>query len=833
MMRRNRIPYRVCGIFDTETCNIETDEGAIAYPVLFIYNDVSLHELYDYEADVTDRVTFYRREDEFIAKLEQVIAEAEDCIPVVCAYNLMFDLQPILASLADRHPMRAVAQSRTNAYTVDLMDEAEERVILRFWDTFHLEMNGLDAMGKVCGLEKASGSWDYSKIRTPDTELTEDELFYAKRDVQVIPAYLRYLLEANPWMGTDDLGFTILTKSSIVRQMAKREIGSLRVRKLNGKDVSLRHMFELTCAQELPPDFESYGIRRACFRGGFTYTSAAFASKVMHEVVSVDAVSMHHAFINGQRQPVHWMEADAKTLGAVCAEIAATPLETVLAHYDQPFLKYIHARIRFRNVRLKAGSVFERYGIALCPRGKFTLLAPLDASGEDNMRNVIAEDDLRALGYRDVATDAIFAFGKMYAARECILHMTELELWSFAQVYDFDAMEPLTGEVSIKSVLPPDYVTLQSNIFYKRKAAMKDVVARYRDGEAYNRHIDETIPKHMRDAIAAGEADSKFLEAYYQSTVKGGFNSVYGIQAQNIFRPDYLVTEDGELDIDDATRVTDATFEVKKPGHPTVMYTYGMRIVGGSRMHMVIAMMLIFSALGERALILGGDTDSMKIALDGASPSDVIDALAPLHDAVTKAIASCQRRVRDLYPEKAGELKGIGTFEIENEEPYPHHMECWNKARASIDAGGRFHVTMAGVARPRGAFHIETLANAMLDAGFAPEKVLETLMGYNVHVCYELSHSLERIIPRTRATVDADIRDYEGRVSHVSAHQSIALSETGRYIGDLSKPANMENVRFLHDFYGRPVDVRNRFVTFADGVFSVWVENERIFDVEA
>lgn len=90
-------------------------------------------------------------------------------------------------------------------------------------------------MGETCGLPKAVGDWDYSLVRTPETPLTEEEMFYARRDVQVIPQYLQWLLRANHWLTPDMLGCRVLTKTSLVRQMARREIGGRRVTLQGGK----------------------------------------------------------------------------------------------------------------------------------------------------------------------------------------------------------------------------------------------------------------------------------------------------------------------------------------------------------------------------------------------------------------------------------------------------------------------------------------------------------------------------------------------------------------------------------------------------------------------
>ena len=43
--------FKVYGIYDTETCNIGDGNETRAYPILFIYNDVSNIDVKDYQFD--------------------------------------------------------------------------------------------------------------------------------------------------------------------------------------------------------------------------------------------------------------------------------------------------------------------------------------------------------------------------------------------------------------------------------------------------------------------------------------------------------------------------------------------------------------------------------------------------------------------------------------------------------------------------------------------------------------------------------------------------------------------------------------------------------------
>ena len=276
-MKKNQ--FTIAAIYDTETTNLYEGPKSRAFPCLFIVNDIRGVDLTDYQLGRDDNVKFYRYEQEMIEYIHSLVSWGLDVerVPIIAAYNLMFDMQPLMQELRKSYDMDVCAQSSTHVYTLDLKDE-EGRLVLRFWDTFYLELRGLSAMGDTCGLPKAVGDWDYTKIRNRETVLTEQEKHYAKRDVQVIPAYLKYLLKANEWMKQGDLGVSVLTKTSLVRQMAKRTIGNKRIDKDSGKKITQAMMFSKLCFQELPKTFESYGLRRACFRGGLTFTSARHAS---------------------------------------------------------------------------------------------------------------------------------------------------------------------------------------------------------------------------------------------------------------------------------------------------------------------------------------------------------------------------------------------------------------------------------------------------------------------------------------------------------------------------------------------------------------------------
>lgn len=817
---KERKEFKVAAIFDTETTNIGEGAETRAYPILYIFNDLRNTPLESYTPDADD-VRFYRHTSEALTYIDDLIeyGRTHGYVPIIAAYNLMFDMQTLMLELAQSYAIEVNAQTATSVYTLDL--RVGDDVVCRFWDTFYLEMGGLRAMGETCGLPKAVGDWDYSLVRTPETPLTEEELFYARRDVQVIPQYLQWLLRANHWLTSDMLGCRVLTKTSLVRQMARREIGGRRVTLQGGKKITLQRAFEMTCNQEFPRDYESYALRKACFRGGLTFTSAKTASVVVDNVASLDVTSMHHAFINGRRLPVKFAPTPADILQIACERIINTSLEDVLTNYDDPFLTGVHVAVRFTNLRLRENTCFDAWGIAICPRSKFVKTLQADTDYSNNERAKTQENSIRAHGYVDTAVNPTYAFGKLYRADECILHVNEIELWNVAQVYNFDEMHVLYGEATTKAIVPPDYVTLQSNMLFARKTDVKNLIKRYHEGTAYAGEIPDSIPEGIAHDAKSGTLSMKFLQSYYGSTVKGQFNGIYGTQAQDVMKADYRVMETGELEVDKATVCTPENFAKKRPKTPRVLYTYGMRIVAGSRMHLLIAMMLIHRHFGDRATVTGGDTDSLKISCaDDVSDTELLAALNPLHTAIENAINRTMRRVRTTAPDMASTLEHIGKFEVEDcggTTRYAEHVELWNKARVSLDMNNRVHVTCAGLPRPDGMYTIEDFVGEIIRAGHGFAETMRLALGYDVLVDYEICHTLQRSRPHVWDRYVGTVTDYRGATYHVDAPEAIALYPSGRWLGESDRQANGENVSYMLSTYNRNVETMPRELIVRNG----------------
>ena len=696
--------FRVVGSLDTETTS--TGRGSF----------VCLIQLRTWKNLKGKGATkFYATPEELVDALPM----GGEQTPIIAVYNLSFDfisLEPLF--LEQGYQLESFGP-HTSQFYIDVLKDGQ--TVLRFWEVSRLCPQGLAVMGELAGLPKLDGEWDYSKYREPGSELTEEEKSYAVRDTEVIQAYLKYLLRANNFVKESDLGTRLLTQTGLVRLFGERVVGRKELR-----------AFRAAAAQEEPESESTYRIRKACFRAGLTFTGGKNAGRVFDHVISIDTVSMHHSFVLGRLVPRGFHKAEPKVLERALENIFEMPVEKVLAQYEQPFGIAIHSRVRFKGLKIKAGSVFAEQGVGTLARGKFTHQVIYD--WEDGGSSEAAENRNRSKGYLDKGVGLRFEFGKLVEAKEATIFLTELEAWVLAQVYQWDSFEVIEGEITTRFQVPPTYILKLDEALYNNKRAMKSFL---KGEEAAD------VPQAIKSAPRSVQ------EGYYRSTSKAMFNSVFGMTAMDSHK-----FEDG----------------FSKSKNPSSWYSMGMRIAGGSRVHLVIAMLLINEKFNGQFQILGGDTDSIKIS--GLTNDQIQTALQPLHDAITTAINKTLTSA-GIDP---SQFAGIGTFESEGTAEL--EVEVFNKNRLAWN-GTSFELTAAGIPTPPNRPNLET-ALTSLARKYGANKVMTDIYGPNLEVDSSLSCFLFPVRPTTRT------------VSGFAAATS--LIPTPRLLGDLYSP-EMASVR--------------------------------------
>lgn len=137
-----------------------------------------------------------------------------------------------------------------------------------FWDSMKIIPLSIKQEAKAFGLTMEKGELDYHAERPMGHELTEDEIDYIRRDVQIDAQAIRF---------TIDNGMKSMTIGSCALGDYRAMMGGRR---------GFRHHFP-----EIDRDADTF-MRRA-YRGGWVYVNPKYAGEVMGEGISFDVNSLY------------------------------------------------------------------------------------------------------------------------------------------------------------------------------------------------------------------------------------------------------------------------------------------------------------------------------------------------------------------------------------------------------------------------------------------------------------------------------------------------------------------------------------------------------------
>lgn len=140
-------------------------------------------------------------------------------------------------------------------------------------------------------IEKLTEIMDYEKIRTPKTELTKQELDYARNDVKILEYYIREEIRRN-----NGIGRIPYTRTSYVRQHIKSKMFP----KYNSK--TYRNNKKLISAMTIDGEKE-YTILKEAYMGGFTHANAWRVGRVYRDVFSCDLSSSYPTVMVSEKFP--------------------------------------------------------------------------------------------------------------------------------------------------------------------------------------------------------------------------------------------------------------------------------------------------------------------------------------------------------------------------------------------------------------------------------------------------------------------------------------------------------------------------------------------------
>lgn len=764
-MGRASFKTRVVAALDTETTIIHTSAGARSVPVTFQVLWTGGKTLEECEID-TLTCNLFRVQDDLASNLAPIVRDGIKgaYIPVIAIHNLAYDLRFLMAYIqaayAGGYRVTCCFKSSIKPLTVTISQGRTPRLI--FWDTLTFSGMGLARMGKACKWEKLTGSWDYTKSRHAQTPLTDNEIAYAQGDCYTLLAWLKYWMSLNPEIDKGLLGLRVLTKTSVVRTKCRTIAESVKIPTKRGKLTSVFYEYLKVCKTQLPPTEADYKLMIRSTSAGWTFTASRGAGRAWNNVYKYDATSMHPSHMVSHYYPQFFeILEDKEKARFVFSTVCGKPVENVLSNWLRPFEYAFNARVRFKNVRMKKGSLFLRDGVGLHSQAIFSNYESRfdDLDDESSNREFNAINDS---GYRNVITNPLYEFSKVVECDEMIISLNELNAWVMAQVYEWDSFEVLEMSASADFKRVPEYVNLSVATMLERKAYVKKLM------RGIELERPEWIPENAYSALQ-NDPDGEEAKAFYM-LVKADLNSLYGMFATNEFKQ--RIEYDGDYNTFEYAGLSG--FE-NSPKTPKAWYQFGMRIAAFSRLQQCIALILLDNA-GIIQCMVNGDTDSFAFqAVTGKTHEDIARTLTPLHDAITRSIGF-------INGDRASIFYGLGLYEVDCEPDL--YCAVANKRYAyTTDNGAYVHVASAGV--PITSVERALRFEMERDSNFS-RCVIKTL-GYEVEYVGSLSGTKARVIPEWGEVLAQDeiCEDHLGNlyVYPAGTCTGIALTDTSKVLG--------------------------------------------------
>ena len=252
---KNKLKYinAVCA-FDIEASTLPGDQAI----------------MYVWQMQLEDYTVMGRTWDEFLTYLTELSTQAGDRILVFWVHNLSYEFQFLQGIYR---------------FGVDDVFAVQSRKILKCTMLGNIEFRcsylqtnmSLDVFTRKMGCEvrKLTGTFDYSKIRYPDTDLSDDEIAYCVNDVKSLVEAIKTEMASDE----DNIVTIPLTSTGYVRRQAKKTMRTM-------------YGFHSWILDQLPA-YDLYVVLREAFRGGNTHASRFYSGQILKEVHSIDRSSSY------------------------------------------------------------------------------------------------------------------------------------------------------------------------------------------------------------------------------------------------------------------------------------------------------------------------------------------------------------------------------------------------------------------------------------------------------------------------------------------------------------------------------------------------------------
>lgn len=282
-------------------------------------NDMHLQQAYMYiwQCQIEEYTIIGREWSEWLTFCERVTEQLEqDEYIMMYVHNLSYEFS-FLKGVYGFTPEEVFCIQPRKVLKCEMMDHIEYRC------SYLLTNMNLATFTKKMGVkEKLSGEdYDYSKIRYPWTELSDQEMEYCITDVESLVKALKVYFAIE-----NDSYYTIpLTSTGYVRRDCKE---------------AMRH-FNRGELRNMLPDYDIYVLLKQAFRGGNTHANRYYAEEILENVSSYDRVSSYPDVMINELFPMSaWIREDDINIERACRKIFKQKRACLM-------------RVAFKNIRMR------------------------------------------------------------------------------------------------------------------------------------------------------------------------------------------------------------------------------------------------------------------------------------------------------------------------------------------------------------------------------------------------------------------------------------------------------------------------------------------------
>lgn len=331
--------------FAAEVCAFDIETTAL--------HDIEQSIMYVWQFSIDNRIVIMGRTwQQFRHMLDEIQNRAAGLTIIIYVHNLSYEFQ----FLSGIYPFNSREVFATDAHQI-LRCEMQRG--FEFRCSYRLTNMSLSAAAKRYNKlwKKLSGTeFDYNRERFPDTPLHRKELLYCVYDVLAVVEMIHALLDLN-----EDTLYTIpATSTGFVRRHVKK---------------AMRPCHSLI--DNLYPDYNTFQLLRAAFRGGNTHANRYYAGYTLDDLKSKDISSSYpHQQICEQFPMSPFRECNDKSWqhlefmmdhrSALLLHISITDCTLLDPYVTVPYLPWAKCMRWSRDIRLDNGRILSAHYVEFC-----------------------------------------------------------------------------------------------------------------------------------------------------------------------------------------------------------------------------------------------------------------------------------------------------------------------------------------------------------------------------------------------------------------------------------------------------------------------------------